>query len=216
MKERFEKDLNKLKSEVERMAELALSMLVDSVESLKTLDVKMAENVISRKDSLADMDESIEEEALRMVAIYQPMAKDLRTIAAVLKMITYLYRIGRYGKDIAGMVKSLEGKGHIAKLVEIPYMANSVADMVRDAITAFKTENISLLNDFEERDDKLDSIRYSIFRECITYMMEDPRNITQCSYYIMIAKYLERCGDNACKMAEKIHFMVTGERIEIK
>ncbi len=216
MKERFDKDLNKLKSEVESMAELALSMLVDSVESLKTLDVKMAGDVISRKDSLADMDESIEEEALRMVAIYQPMAKDLRTIAAVLKMITYLYRIGRYGKDIAGMVKSLEGKRHIAKLVEIPYMANRVADMVRDAITAFKTEDISLLNDFEERDDKLDSLRYSIFRECLTYMMEDPRNITQCSYYIMIAKYLERCGDNACKMAEKIHFMVTGERIEIK
>ena len=216
MKKRFEKDLNKLKSEVESMAELALSMLVDSVESLKTLDVKMAEDVISRKDSLADMDESIEEEALRMVAIYQPMAKDLRTIAAILKMITYLYRIGRYGKDIAGMVKSLEGKGHIAKLVEIPYMANRVADMVRDAITAFKTEDISLLNDFEEIDDKLDSLRYSIFRECLTYMMEDPSNITQCSYYIMIAKYLERCGDNACKMAEKIHFMVTGERIEIR
>jgi len=216
MKERFERDMSELKMKVGKMADLALSMLVNSVESLKTLDIKMAEEVISRKDSLAEMDEKIEENALRMVALYQPMAKDLRTIAAVLKMITYLYRIGRYGKDIAGMVNSLEGKQHIAKLVEIPYMANGVADMVRDAITAFKTEDISLLNDFGERDDKLDSLRYSIFRECLTYMMEDPRDITQCSYYIMIAKYLERCGDNACKMAEKIHFMVTGERIEIR
>ena len=216
MREKFEKDMKNLKENVEEMANLALSMLVDSVKSLKELDTKLADEVISKKEKLAEMDESIEDSALRMVALYQPMAKDLRTIAAVLKMITYLYRIGRYGKDIASITKELEGKHHIAKLVEIPYMANKVAEMIKDAINAFITEDISQLNDFVERDDELDSLRYSIFRECLTYMMEDPRNITQCSHYIMVAKYLERCGDHACKIAEKVHYMVTGERIEIK
>ncbi len=216
MREKFEMDMENLKRNVEKMANLVLSMLDDSVKSLKNLDTKLADEVISRKGKLAEMDESIEENALRMVALYQPMAKDLRTIAAVLKMITYLYRIGRYGKDIAGITKALEGKQHIAKLVEIPYMANKVGEMIRDVINAFIIEDISQLNDFRERDDELDSLRYSIFRECLTYMMEDPRNITQCSHYIMVAKYLERCGDHACKIAEKIYYMVTGKRIEIK
>jgi phosphate transport system protein len=216
MREKFRKDLEELKREVEEMGELALSMLVDSVESLKNIDIERANDVISRKERLAEMDEKIEEKALTMISLYQPMAKDLRTIGAVLKMITYLYRIGRYGKDIAKITKALEGKQHIGKLVEIPYMAKKVEEMVRDALSAFMDEDISHIENFSTRDDELDSLNYSIFRECLTYMMEDPKKITQCSYYIMVSRYLERCGDHACKMAEKIYFMITGERVEIK
>ena len=216
MREKFRRDLEELKKEVEEMGTLALSMLVDSVESLKKLDVELADKVISKKESLADMDEKIEEKGLTMISLYQPMAKDLRTIGTVLKIITYLYRIGRYGKDIAKITKELKEKQHIGKLVEIPYMANRVVEMVKEALTAFMAEDVSQIKNFSERDDELDSLNYSIFRECLTYMMEDPRKITQCSYYMMVARYLERCGDHACKMAEKIYFMVTGERIEIK
>ena len=95
-------------------------------------------------------------------------------------------------------------------------MGNIVYGMIEDALKAFETEALSLIQDFAERDDTLDTLRYSIFRESLTYMMEDPKNITRCAHYMMIARYLERCGDHACKIAEKIHFMVTGERIEIK
>jgi len=183
---------------------------------LKKQDVELAEKVISKKKKLADMDVEIEGKTLQLIALYHPMAKDMRTVACILKTITYLTRIGRYGKDIANIAKELSDKPHVAKLVEIPYMAETVCKMIDDALKAFETEDMSLIKDFEERDDTLDALRWSIFRECITYMMENPSTITRCAHYMMIARYLERCGDHACKIAEKVHYMVTGERIEIK
>jgi phosphate transport system protein len=144
------------------------------------------------------------------------MAKNMRTIACCLKLITYLTRIGRYGKDISKIIKEISDEPHVSKLISIPHMNEMVCKMVNDAIQAFRTEDLKLISNFSERDDDVDSLRYSIFRECITYMMEDPKKINRCAHYMMIARYLERCADHACKMAEKIHYMVTGERIEIK
>ena len=214
--DRLHEDLKKMKRKVIEMGELAKEMLHDSMEALEKQDVELAEEVISKKKKLADMDVEIEEKILQLIALYHPMAKDMRTVACILKTITYLTRIGRYGKDIANIAKELSDKPHVAKLVEIPYMAEMVCKMIDDALKAFETEDISMIKDFEERDDTLDALRWSIFRECITYMMEDPKNITRCAHYVMIARYLERCGDHVCKIAEKIHYMVTGERIEIK
>jgi len=214
--DRLHEELKELKRRVIRMGELAKEMLWNSVEALKKQDIELAEKVISRKKKLADMDAEIEEKALQLVALYHPMAKDMRTVACILKAITYLTRIGRYGKDIANIAKELSNKPHVAKLVEIPYMADIACRMIDDVLKAFETEDVSLIKDFEERDDSLDALRWSIFRECITYMMENPSTITRCAHYMMIARYLERCGDHACKIAEKVHYMVTGERVEIK
>jgi len=214
--DRLHEELKELKRRVIRMGELAKEMLWNSVEALKKQDIELAEKVISRKKKLADMDVEIEEKALQLVALYHPMAKDMRTVACILKAITYLTRIGRYGKDIANIAKELSNKPHVAKLVEIPYMADIACRMIDDVLKAFETEDVSLIKDFEERDDSLDALRWSIFRECITYMMENPSTITRCAHYMMIARYLERCGDHACKIAEKVHYMVTGERVEIK
>ncbi|RLI74696.1 phosphate transport system regulatory protein PhoU [Archaeoglobales archaeon] len=213
---KFHAELENLKEEVLRMGELAKEMLRRSVEALDAQDTTLAEWVISKKDEISDMDDRIEQYALKLLALYQPMANDLRIIACSLKMITYLTRIGRYGKDIANIAKELSAKPHVAKLVNIPYMADIVCRMIDDVLKAFETRDLSLIKDFHERDDSLDALRWSIFRECLTYMMEDPKNITWCAHYIMIAKYLERCGDNACKIAEKVYYMVTGERVEIK
>ena len=216
MVEKFHAELKGLKKKVLEMGELAKDMLQKSIEALKNQDTELADWVLSKKKEIMDMDEGIEQHALTLLTLYQPMAKDMRTIACILKMITYLTRIGRYGKDISNVAKELSMRPHIAKLVSIPYMADIVCGMIEDALKAFETEDLSLIQDFVERDDSLDALRYSIFRECVTYMMEDPKNIKRCAHYIMIARYLERCGDHACKIAEKIHFMVTGERIEIK
>jgi len=216
MVEKLHIELENLKKEVWEMGKLANEMLQRSVEALKSQNTELADWVLSKKKELADMDARIEEHAITMLTLYQPFAKDMRTVAAVLKIITYLTRIGRYGKDIATLAKESTSQPHIAKLVGIPYMCELVCRMIEDALKAFETENISLLHNFRERDDSVDALRYSIFRECLTYMMEDPKTITRCERYIMIARYLERCGDHACKIAEKVHFMVTGDRIEIK
>ncbi len=216
MSDRLHEELKKLRRGVIKMGDLAKEMLHYSIEALKKQDVELAERVISKKKNLADMDAEIEEKALQLMALYHPMAKDMRTVACILKTITYLTRIGRYGKDIANIAKELSDKPHIAKLVEIPYMAELVCKMIDDALKAFETENLSLVRDFEERDDMLDALRWSIFRECLTYMIEEPTAITRCAHYMMIARYLERCGDHTCKIVEKVHYMVTGERKEIK
>ena len=216
MVEKFHEELKKLKKEVVEMGNLAKEMLSNAVEALKDRDKEAASQVIEKKKKIADMDERIEQDALRLIALYQPMARDMRKIACVLKMITYLTRVGRYGKDIAKVAIELADQPHIARLVEIPHMADMVCSMIEDALKAFENEDVSLIRDFEERDSEIDALRYSIFRECITYMMEDAKNITRCMHYAMVARYLERCADHACKMAEKINYMVTGERKEIK
>ncbi len=215
MVEKFHLQLDDIKEEVSGMGKLARDMLEKSINALKAQDTELAEWVISKKNVIRSIDSKIEIQTLHLVALYQPMAKDMRTIACILKMITYITRVGRYGKDIARSAVELSEEPHIAKLVSIPYMAEIVCGMIDDALEAFETGNLSSVEDFSERDDTVDALRHSIFRECITYMTENPRNITRCTHYIMIARYLERCADHACKMAEKIHYMVTGQHPEI-
>lgn len=216
MVEKFHDELEDLKKDVLKMGQLATKMLTQSIEALKTQDFKKAEWVNAQKNKIAEMDEKNEEKAMRLIALYQPMAKDMRTIACCLKMITYLARIGRYGKDIANVAIEISPDKPVAKLVSIPYMNNLVCDMISDTLNAFKKEDLSSIKNLSDRDDDIDSLRYSIFRECLTYMMEDHKKINRCAHYMMIARYLERCADHACKMAEKISYMVTGKRVEIK
>jgi phosphate transport system protein len=215
MSGKFHDELKELKCDLLVMANLAKEMLHKSVKALKTQDAELAEKIISRKYELAELDAKIEAEAFVLLTLHQPMAKDLRTLACALKMITYLNRIGRYGKDIALLAKDMTDKPHIAKLVSLPQMEKMVESMIDDALKAYENWDTSPLEDFKERDDEVDAMRYSIFRECLTYMMEDQKNITRCINYIIIARYLERCADHASKMAEKIHYMVTGEHIDI-
>ena len=158
----------------------------------------------------------LEERAYQLIALYQPMAKDMRVIACMLKIITSAERIGRYGKDIANMVKHVKGQPEFVQPLPIVHMAELVTGMIDDVINAFETESIEPIRDFSRRDDTVDALWHSIFRETLTFMMENPKTITRGTYYIMVARYLERSGDHACKMAENVHYMVTGERIEIQ
>ena len=215
MVKKFHDDLNKLNNKVIEMGHLAIDSLKESVESLKNKNVELANEVLKNKSKIANMDSLIEERALILLTLHQPMAKDLRRIATILKIITYLNRIGRYAKDIAKITVELSDKPQIKKLVSIPYMADIVCKMIDDALISFEKKDLKYIKDFSDRDDSVDQLRYSIFRECLTYMMEDSKNITTCTNYVMVARYLERCADHAVKMAEKIHYMVTGEHIEI-
>lgn len=198
------------------MGYLAEDMLRKSVLALEKRDTDLVEWIKSQKKDLGNQNDRIEEEIYSIIALYQPVAKDMRTVACSLRMISASERIGRYGKDIANIVAAIADQPPIGRLVGIPHMADLVLDMIDDALKAYEKEDLSLIQDHSERDDVIDALRHSIFRECITYMMEDPKTITRCTNYVMIARYLERCGDHSCKMAEKIHYMVTGERVEIK
>jgi phosphate transport system protein len=216
MKSKFHEELKKIKKDVVEMGELSQRMLRESITALKNQDVKLADKVYTDKKKLMKMDNDIEHHCLQAISMYQPMAKDMRVIGASLKIITYLTRIGRYGKDVAKFVKELSDKSHVAKLVSIPHMSEIVDSMIFDALRAYKDGKPVDIKSFVDRDDDVDALRESILRESLTYMMEDNKKIERCTYYVMIARYLERCADHACKIAEKINYMVTGKRIEIK
>jgi phosphate transport system protein len=216
MAEKFHAELENLRQETLAMAHLGRDMLRSAVDALIRQDPELAESVIVRKDEIHLMEVRLEEHCYHLIALNQPMAKDMRIIACTLKVISASLRIGRYGKVIAKIVKELADRPHIANLMSIPHMADLAIDMVDDAITAYESDDLTLIKDFSTRDDTVDALRHSIFREGITYMMEDPKNISRCTHYIMVARYLERCADHACKIAENVHSMETGERTEIK
>lgn len=216
MSEKFHMELNLLKEDTIDMARFARTMLEDAVQTLVTDDVDRAKEVKSRKREIQERTISLEERAYQLIALYQPMAKDMRVIVCLLKMISAAERIGRYGKDIASITRHLQDQPSFPKEPPLDHMSSLVTAMIDDAIIAFETENLELIRDLTPRDDVVDDLWHSIFRQALTIMMEDPRTITRYTSYIMAARYLERSADHACKMAENIHYAVLGERIEIK
>ena len=219
MSDKFHTEIAKTKEQVLSMGQLAEGMLNDAMEALRTGDLQMAAKVRERKRLLSDDTNRLEEEIYSLIALYQPVARDMRAIACSLRVISSSERIGRYGKDIANVVINTQEYPRFPRLVEglsLPHMSELVLAMIHDSLEAYRTEDVTLIANHSARDDVVDALRHTIFREGITYMMEDPRTITTCTSYLMVARYLERCGDHACKIAEKVHYMVTGERIDIR
>lgn len=216
MSDKFHDEIGLLKSDVIDMAHFARDMLSDSMKALVTDDESLAAAVKARKKELNDRHVTLEEHIFQMIAIYQPVAKDMRSLACALQVVNDSMRIGRYGKDIANTVREIFEQPVLGNFISIPHMSELVISMIDDAILSYEREDIGLIEGMSKRDDVVDSLRASIFRECLTYMMEDPGTISRCIYYVMIVRYLERCADHACKIAEKVYYMQTGERIEIK
>lgn len=208
----FHEEIQQLKRNTENMANLARVNLMEGVKSFANVDIKLAQVVIARDEEINRIDVQIEKEALDLIALNQPMAQDLRTLGATLKMLTYLDRIGRYGFDIAHAAIAMQGKDHVKKLVTLPHMAELAAGMLNEAIQAYMTRDAERARKVFAKDDLVDGLNDQTFRECVTYMVEDPRNIGVCAHYILIARHLERAADNANKVAEKALYMITGER----
>jgi phosphate transport system protein len=216
MSEKFHAELKTLRKDTIDLAGFSRNMLCDALKALTDDDIEAAQEVASRKKHIQEAVIDLEERTYQLIALYQPMAKDMREIACMLKIITSAERIGRYGKDIANMVKHLKGQPDFVQPLPIMHMAGLVIGMIDDVMHAFETEGIEPIKEMSWRDDTVDSLWHSVFRETLTFMMENPKTITRGTYYIMVARYLERSGDHACKMAENVHYMVTGKRIEIK
>jgi len=219
MTDKFHQELRRVKDEVIDMAYMAEAMLRDSVTALKTGDHDLAGSVRDRKSCLTETNDRLEEEMYQLIALYHPVARDMRLIACSLKTISSSERIGRYGKDIAGVMLETSNDRKLPDIVSalsIPHMADLVLSMIDDSLKAYDEEDISYVTRHSERDDTIDLLRHTIFREGLSYMMEDPRTISRCTNYLMVARYLERCADHSCKIAEKVIYMVTGERIEIR
>ncbi|NYT06241.1 MAG: phosphate signaling complex protein PhoU [Methanomicrobiales archaeon] len=216
MTDKFHAELEALRMEICEYGEYAIGMLRDVLRAMDDNDAVRAGEVYLRKELLAQRHHLIEEQSLRILALYSPAAVDLRVVACIIRMNYSLFRIGRMAKDIAKLVKYSAEEPEGVPVSSLSQMGKIVVVMLEDTMKAYTLWDLEPIRDLSSRDDIVDAMRSSLFRENLTYMMENSRNIKRCIDYISISRHLERSGDHACLMAGHISFMVTGERVEIR
>ena len=216
VKEEFQRELRELREFVASKSLETIELLPQAMKSLVSRDLALANNVIKIHDELDKFEDEVEMRCVRLLALHQPMASDLRFIAGCLKISTDIDRIGHYAVNIAEVTQATADTPHFKPLVILPHMGEIAAAMCRDAVKAFIEGDIELAKGLSKRDDDVDGLEEDILRELLTYMMEDVKKLKQSTFYIMVARYLERVGDHACKIGEKAVYVKTGERIQIK
>ncbi|MCZ7400893.1 MAG: phosphate signaling complex protein PhoU [Candidatus Methanoperedens sp.] len=215
VREAYHKDLHKLKEEVVSMGTLVSKAIGDSVLSLKNRDSDLAQKVIEMDNEIDAMDHKIEEDCMRLLALQQPMARDLRLIISVLKMSIDLERMGDLALEIAVITKITARVPPVKPLVDIPRMSDICQDMLKNIMIAFENKDVELAKVVAKRDDEIDMLFDQVRRELISYMIEDPKKITGAQHLNFVARYLERIGDHITNLSENVVFMVTGERAEL-
>lgn len=210
----YQAELKELKGMVEEMGDLSTTAIDLATKSLVDLDEEKIEEVRELDDELYELKRKIEKKALDLIALQAPVAKDLRIIGSSLQIITDLDRIGRYSKDIVKVTKRMLGEEHMKKLISIPHMADITKAMVELSVTSFMEEDESNLEKIYEDEEAIDALYDEIFREVLTYMMEDSNTITRGTQYILVIRYLERIADHACNIIDRVVYMETGERVE--
>jgi phosphate transport system protein len=210
----FDVDLQELNKSVAQMGGLAEKAIADSVDALVRLDTTLAAHVISVDHSIDALQRDIEEKAILTIARRQPMAIDLREIVSALRVSNDLERIGDLAKNIAKRVAELDGEFRPQKLIRgVEHMAGLVLGQIKQVLDAYAGRDLAKALDVWRRDEEVDAMCTSLFRELLTYMMEDPRNITFCIHLMFSAKNIERMGDHATNIAETVHYMIEGRTI---
>jgi phosphate transport system protein len=189
--------------------------IIESVEVLKRRDLEGARRLIAEDRVLNKKRFAIEDEALVLIATQQPMAGDLRTIAAVLAIISELERIGDYAKGISKINLMMGEAPFVKPLVDIPRMAEKARDMLHRALKAFVEQDVDLARAIPDEDDEVDALYNQVYRELLTFIMNDPRTIDQSTYLLWAAHNLERAADRVINICERVVFAATGKMMEM-
>jgi phosphate transport system protein len=197
------------------MGGLVQAALRRSIEALQARSVALADEVISGDNATDALHLELEERCLQLMATQQPMAKDLRMIAAVWAMSIDLERMGDHAEDIARVTRRLAEQPLLKPLMDIPRMADLVSEMLREGLDAFVARDAARAERMAAKDDAVDHLYAQVFRELLTYMLEDPKNTQRATQLLMVAQALERMGDHATNIAERVIYMVTGTLREL-
>lgn len=211
----YQNALDDLEKEILKMGSLVEEQINLSVTSLIKQDMDLAQKVIDQDDIIDVLELEIEERILKLIATQQPMAKDLRRIAAGFKIITDLERIGDNAVDIAKTTIRIGSEPLIKPLIDIPRMAEISQDMLNEALNAYINEDIELAESLAAKDDIVDALHAQIIRELLTYMLENPKNIKQGTHLMFVSRYLERIADHATNLGENVIYLVTAERKDL-
>ena len=208
METQFQKDLEELKQNLLKMAATVEEAIRHSVQSLVKRDSELAQKTFEFEDRINKMEITIDEMCLKLLALRQPMAADLRFITSSLKITTDLERMGDQAVNIAERAISLSREPQIKPYIDIPKMAEIAQSMVKDVLDAFLSGDTRLARSVCERDDLVDGLNDQVFRELLTYMMEDPKTVARAVQLMIICRCLERIADHATNIAEDVIFMV--------
>lgn len=206
----FDEELARLSDLISRMGGLAETQLEQSIEALQKRDSTLAEAAVENDRKIDVLHAEVDEMAIRLLALRQPMAGDLRHIVTGLKIAPIVERIGDYAKNVAKRAIAINQMPPVKPLFTIPRMGRMVREMTKDVLDAFATNDVAKAHEVWIRDAEVDDMYDSLFRELLTYMMEDPRNITPCTHLLFVARNIERIGDLATNIAELIHYQVEG------
>ena len=209
----FDEELSVLDNVIARMGGLAEAQFASAITALARRDSELASSVIAADAKVDGLQNEIDQRALRALALRQPMANDLRTIVGTLRIAGELERIADYAANLAKRSIALNQGPVMPSVTTVARMAELVRAMIKDVIDAYLERSVEKARDVWRRDTDVDAIYNSLFRELLTYMMEDPRNITPCTHLLFIAKNIERMGDHATNIAELVEFLVTGTRV---
>jgi len=208
----YDDELNDLSQKIAEMGGLAEQNVADSVRALADRDAGTAHRIIASDERIDQLQQHIEEAAIQMIARRQPMAQDLREIMAAIHIANDLERVGDLAKNTAKRVIAIEGNFGAQRLVAgVEHIAELSLTQLKNVLDAFASRDLAAALAVWERDDEIDAMYTSLFRELLTYMMEDPRNITFCTHLLFCAKNIERIGDHATNIAETIAYLITGK-----
>jgi len=211
IRENFEKDMDKLKKKVLMMGSLVEEAISFSIKALLTRNNELADRVIKMDDQIDELQREIEDDAVNLIAMQQPMAVDLRFIISAIKIIPELERMADNAVDIAKTVKKIQEPEFIKPLIDIPRMTEKVRMMVKKSIEAYIEADEVKAGELEADDDEVDAFHKQIFRELISLKIENPKTISQANYLIFISSYLERIADRSTNIGEITIYLKTGK-----
>lgn len=213
----FDDELLALGRSISEMGGIAETMFASSVDALVRSDTQLAQRVIATDQRLDALEREIEEKAILTIAKRQPMAVDLRAIISSIRLAADLERVGDLAKNIGKRVVAMNGQFVPQKIVGgVMHMSDLALDRLKRVLDAYMHRDVETALDVWNNDEEIDALYNSVFRELLTYMMEDPRNIGFCTHLLFCAKNIERIGDHATNIAETIHYLVTGKTITIE
>lgn len=209
----FDEDITRLRGMIAEMGGLAELSLTEAMEALTKGNKDLAKSVIERDRKIDALEAEVDKLAVRVIALRAPMADDLREVIAALKIAGVVERIGDYSKNIAKSAGKIEGRKTFEPLTLIPAMADIAIAMVHDVMTAYAARDAELAAEVLVRDDKVDAFYESIFRNLVSYMMENPATISSAAQLLFVARNIERIGDHATNVAEMVYYAATGDHL---
>lgn len=216
LRKTFETEIQQVKDEVLLLGSMAEQAILSSVEALKKRDIKASEKILEEDKLINRKRFEIENQLMILIATQQPMAHDLRLLASAMEIISELERMGDYAKGIANINIRMGDAPLLKPLIDIPRMAQKGADMLHRALSAFVSEDVETAKTLPMEDDEVDALYNQIYRELMTFVIQDPKNIERANWLLWVAHNLERVADRVTNICERTIFIATGEMTEIK